>query len=106
MLPTTYDPNSAQEQPVALPSAPLVQLADNVSLQPPLSRRGNGPGVIVFLPPAESIQKSANPRSLDPEPQQKWAEEGYAVVARSGNDGWSVEDTISKGLGALKELDA
>lgn len=106
MPPTSYDPSSPDEQPVQLPSQPLVRLAPNVMLQPPLTRRGTGPGLIIFLPSQNAIQTSTrNKRPLDPEPQMKWAEEGLAVVARTSpsdsNSGWSVEDTLKEGQKAL-----
>ena len=44
-------------------------------LQPPLSRRGRGPGLILLLDPYHG-----SPKTLDPPPLQKWAEEGYAVA--------------------------
>lgn len=99
-----------------LPSAPSVPLAPNVSLQPPLSRRGHGPGIIIIdpdyklpdlpsaLPPSETI---------DPPPQYKWAEEGFAVVRVSirmdaGPGGWDVQSALGKAteaLGILEECD-
>ena len=81
-FPTSYDPNHPDEAPLALPSAPRVPLhpsAPYIELQPPLSRRGHGPGVLVFLAPhpPDGTRKA---ETLDPEPVMKWAEEGYAVV--------------------------
>ena len=66
-----------EETPVPLPSAASVQLAPNLTLQPPLTRRGHGPGLIILLPNTIYHLES---ESLDPKPLQKWAEEGYAVV--------------------------
>lgn len=66
------------ETPVPLPSAALIQLSPDVILQPPLSRRGYGPGLIILASRDVSLEKG--PNSLDPPPLQKWAEEGYAVV--------------------------
>jgi carboxymethylenebutenolidase len=101
---TSYDPLSSDEQPVPLPSAPLVVLRDNIVLQPPLSRHGSGPGVIVFLPQLDHT--NANPtKSLDPEPVSKWAEEGFAVVGVTASDGLSVGDALKLGLDALQALD-
>ncbi|KIK65649.1 hypothetical protein GYMLUDRAFT_158931 [Collybiopsis luxurians FD-317 M1] len=108
MAPLSYDPNSPEEQNVALPSAPLTALSYNACLQPPLTRRGTGPGMIIFLPPASAFQPNTE-KTLDPEPVQKWAEEGFAVVGvTTGDDGWSVEEALVKALEALlslKELD-
>lgn len=83
--PTFYDPNSPNEQAPPLPSAPLQRVSDTISLQPPLSRRGYGPGLIVLLP--EHVEPSSRPKKpLDPEPVQKWAEEGLAVVGVTVTD--------------------
>ncbi|KAI0475615.1 carboxymethylenebutenolidase [Xylariaceae sp. FL0804] len=140
----------------ALPSAPLVPLAPNATLQPPLTRRGHGPGLILITPPERSHGDIAPPsaaaatgeeaeaqqtggdddttqqQTLDPAPQKKWAEEGYAVVrvvlgrdrdrdredsdkpeshSSGGGTGnpaaeevWSVADVLSRATGALKRL--
>jgi carboxymethylenebutenolidase len=83
MPPECYDPASPDEMPVPLPCAPRENLPIlGATLQPPLTRRGHGPGLIVFLPLDEALGPPAK-RSLDPQPQMKWAEEGYAVVAVS-----------------------
>jgi carboxymethylenebutenolidase len=60
-------------------SAKAVSLASNVRLQTPLSRRGKGPGLLIFVP-AEYNGTGDSSKTLDPEPLQKWAEEGFAVV--------------------------
>lgn len=106
MAPTHYDPSSPDEQVVALPSAPLVALAANAVLQPPLSRRGTGPGLIALLPPATAFTaRTRVEKALDPEPVQKWAEEGFAVVGvTTSKSGWSVSDAFKKGIDALLEL--
>lgn len=110
MLPLTYDSSSPAEQPVALPSAPRTTLSDNAVLQLPLTRRGTGPGMILFLPaPVDLNPRTHNNQCLDPEPIQKWAEEGFAVVAVTlAQSGWSLEEALIKGIDALlaaKELD-
>ncbi|KAL1982583.1 hypothetical protein VTN96DRAFT_1169 [Rasamsonia emersonii] len=90
------------ETPVPLPSAAAVTLAPNITLQPPLSRRGHGPGLLLVLPADYEEYKSRN-ETLDPDPRQKWAEEGYAVVQITGHD----EDlaiAFKRGLDALVEL--
>ncbi|OJJ73407.1 hypothetical protein ASPBRDRAFT_148991 [Aspergillus brasiliensis CBS 101740] len=63
----------------SLPSAPRKDLGDNIVLQPPLSRCGHGPGLILIRPANVAECQSKN-TSLDPEPLQKWAEESYAVA--------------------------
>lgn len=99
--PTFYDPQSLDEQPVPLPDAALIRITADIVLQPPLSRRGTGPGIIIFLPdPANLVladQSTAKP--LDPDPITKWAEEGFAVVAISGTS----SDQVASAAKALKE---
>ncbi|KAL7914943.1 hypothetical protein GGI35DRAFT_474648 [Trichoderma velutinum] len=82
--PTAYDPTSPSESAPPLPSAPSSALPDPFSvLQPPLSRRGSGPGLILVLPSPSTIPPlgPGTEKPLDPEPLLKWAEEGFAVVA-------------------------
>ncbi|KAF8076003.1 NTF2-like protein [Lyophyllum atratum] len=102
----SYDPNSPGEQPVALPSSPLVVLSETEVLQPPLTRRGTGPGIILVLPHFENLTlriKGAAP--LDPEPIQKWAEEGFAVAAiTQGSSDWSFEQSLKRSIDALLDL--
>ncbi|KAF7587452.1 hypothetical protein BBP40_007223 [Aspergillus hancockii] len=62
-----------------LPSAPQVSLGQHILLQPPLSRCGYGPGLMIVRPQSYTKCQGKN-TSLDPEPVQKWAEESYAVV--------------------------
>lgn len=72
------DSNSQKEEKeVALPAAEIVELGNGISLQPPLSRKGHGPGLIVIVP-AGSHQQHITSDLLPP--LQKWAEEGFAVV--------------------------
>ena len=99
--PTSYDPQSLDEQPVHLPNAGLIQISSDIVLQPPLSRRGTGPGIIIFLPDSAHLvladQSAAKP--LDPDPITKWAEEGFAVVAITGTS----SDEVPSAAKALKE---
>ncbi|KAJ3841241.1 hypothetical protein F5878DRAFT_27185 [Lentinula raphanica] len=108
MSPSSYDPTSPDEQEITLPSAARITLGSNASLQPPLTRRGTGPGMIAFLPPS-SVYVPNREQTLDPEPVQKWAEEGFAVLGITcDGKGWSVKDSLTKGIDALlslKELD-
>lgn len=50
-----------------------------VVLQPPLSRCGQGPPLILIRPSRYSHCQQHN-ASLDPEPVKKWAEESFAVA--------------------------
>lgn len=63
----------------SLPNAPIIELGNGVTLQPPLSRCGRGPGLIIVRPSSHAGCQSKN-NSLDPAPLTKWAEESYAVV--------------------------
>ncbi|KAL1859902.1 acetylcholinesterase activity protein [Paecilomyces lecythidis] len=97
------------EDAVPLPSAPRAVLAPNAILQPPLSRRGHGPGLILVIPASYGAYGKNN-ETLDPEPVQKWAEEGYAVVevafdiALSG-DSTAVDGVIKNALYGLHSFD-
>lgn len=72
-----------------LPHPALTTLLPGISLLPPLSRRGVGPGIIVLTSACQ------DPLAIEngvPWPLLKWAEEGYAVVeiqahTLSGDDG-------------------
>jgi carboxymethylenebutenolidase len=106
--PISYDPQSLEEQPVPLPNAALIQISSDIVLQPPLSRRGTGPGIIIFLPDSTHLvladQSAAKP--LDPDPITKWAEEGFAVVAITGTSSNEVPSTAQALKEALKALQA
>ncbi|KAJ4492812.1 hypothetical protein C8J55DRAFT_215660 [Lentinula edodes] len=104
MAPLCYDPDSLDELEVALPSSPLITLSSNACLQPPLTRRGTGPGMIAFLPPSSAYKPNIE-NTLDPEPVQKWAEEGFAVVGVTSGEGWSIEEALTKGVEALLSLE-
>ncbi|KAI1169455.1 hypothetical protein F4777DRAFT_228483 [Nemania sp. FL0916] len=116
--------DNEEETPVPLPSAPIITLSANATLQPPLTRRGHGPGLIITLsedllrpvnePPTEdgSESDSRSPKTLDPPPQKKWAEEGYAVVQLSFGDGtqgkedeWNIGTALEKAIEALTNLE-
>ena len=90
MPPKVYDPNSPDEVPAPLPSSPLIELNRNIVIQPPLTHRGTGPGLIIFLPDPSKLGPNTEAKVLDPEPVMKWAEEGFAVagvtVSESGPD--------------------
>ncbi|RHZ62584.1 uncharacterized protein CDV56_109072 [Aspergillus thermomutatus] len=92
----------------SLPYAPRVELDPRVVLQPPLSRCGHGPGLILIRPShfAECQEKN---KSLDPEPLQKWAEESYAIVqisvdAESSGDEACVLDFVKTAIERLISL--
>ncbi|KAL1639982.1 hypothetical protein SLS58_007408 [Diplodia intermedia] len=63
---------------VPLPSTPPRPIAPNIVLQPPLSRRGTGPGLVLVV--GAHLPLGGGDATLDPPPLLKWAEEGFAVV--------------------------
>jgi carboxymethylenebutenolidase len=74
-----------------------------ITLQPPLSNRGHGPGLILIVPEEYHKYEFMN-KSLDPEPLQKWAEEGYAVLQITVNARAS-SLPLEEALDALNSLD-
>lgn len=88
-----------------------VKLAENVLLQPPLTRRGEGPGLVLLrhldqdVSSAGESEKDASVKTtLDPEPLQKWAEEGFAVVQIRSNTGELLRKGLDLAFKALREL--
>ena len=69
---------NGHEEPTPLPSAKPFDVSDDVTIQPPLSRRGHGPALILLVP--QGIDAGGSDKTLDPPPLQKWAEEGFAVA--------------------------
>jgi len=98
-----------EEVPVPLPSAATIQISPNVRIQPPLTRRGKGPGLVIFVPNELDLVEGSH--SLDPPPLQKWGEEGYAVLEfkidiANKNLVFSPEDDqdFAKGMTAIYDL--
>ncbi|KAJ5823717.1 hypothetical protein N7447_006057 [Penicillium robsamsonii] len=60
------------------PSA-QVELSPYVTIQPPLSRCGHGPGLILIRPLCYATCQQQN-KTLDPEPLKKWSEESFTVA--------------------------
>lgn len=56
---------------------PLSDDSDHFRYQAPLSRCGTGPGLIIIVD--ADVDLRAHPKTLDPPPLEKWAEESYAV---------------------------
>lgn len=91
-----------------LPNAPTVEVAPGVLLQPPLSRCGRGPGLLLVRAAAHA-QCQADNQSLDPEPLQKWAEESFAVAqitldAESSKSRAALTDLVRSAEQALSGL--
>ncbi|KAJ4412568.1 hypothetical protein N0V85_003661 [Neurospora sp. IMI 360204] len=111
---------------MSLPNAQPIIISPEITIQPPLTRRGTGPGLILAVPPAKQVEsenrfilkygpKNGNEdhsqKTLDPEPLKKWAEEGYAVVqvtcneiSRTGRFGELVGTAITE-LGKVNECE-
>ena len=64
--------------PSILPSAKPIPFGP-IIIQPPLTRSGSGPGLFILRPAGFADWQGQN-QTLDPEPLQKWAEEGFAVA--------------------------
>lgn len=90
-----------EEMPVPLPCAPHFNARPNIVIQPPLSRRGVGPGLVILV--EEHMPLAKHEKTLDPPPLLKWAEEGYAVAQIMVSDS-SFEDDLRDALLALRSL--
>ncbi|KAJ5679920.1 hypothetical protein N7462_008164 [Penicillium macrosclerotiorum] len=85
-----------------------IELGPDMILQPPLSRCGCGPGLILVRPSAYSGYQQLN-KSLDPEPLLKWAEESFAVVQitlDAGQDLTELRKAITQAREGLTSLPA
>lgn len=118
---SSFNMTDREESPVPLPSAPVIHLAGNATLQPPLTRRGHGPGLIIIVSGDPNVPQEQpgsghgsdvrDPKTLDPLPQKKWAEEGYAVVqlifgdVEPGKEEWDIETAFDKAIDALTTLE-
>jgi hypothetical protein len=92
------------QPPEPLPTPQLKAVRPGVSLLPPLSRRGRGPGLVVLTPTSEDPLKIEDGV---PSVLIKWAEEGYTVVqidASAFEDGNSV-DILREALGTIHQCD-
>ncbi|CAD0045546.1 unnamed protein product [Aureobasidium pullulans] len=95
---------SAVEKPLPLPSAPVINVSPLVVIQPPLSRIGKGPALIILIDQESASKPTAD--SIDPPPLQKWAEESF-VVARIDLSKLPTKDfkaTFSNTIDAVKQL--
>ncbi|THX90313.1 hypothetical protein D6D05_00499 [Aureobasidium pullulans] len=95
---------SAVEKPLPLPSAPVINVSPLVVIQPPLSRIGKGPALIILIDQESASKPTAD--SIDPPPLQKWAEESF-VVARIDLSKLPTKDfeaTLSNTIDAVKQL--
>ncbi|KAF9890676.1 hypothetical protein FE257_005542 [Aspergillus nanangensis] len=70
--------STTDNPPTPLPVPQAKQLEPGLSLLPPLSRRGYGPGMIVVVP--DDAPQAISIDDGVPAPALKWAEESYTVV--------------------------
>lgn len=90
------------QPPKALPQADRKEVSQGITLLPPLSRRGNGPGLIVLVAEASDvlIHEGGVPSQLN-----KWAEEGF-TVAQIDKSAWGEGKTpLADAIAALKSCD-
>ncbi|KAM0547824.1 hypothetical protein ACHAPJ_010170 [Fusarium lateritium] len=90
--------------PKPLPTPQLKVIRPGISLLPPLSRRGHGPGLIVITPDSQDPLKI---QDGVPSVLVKWAEEGYTVVQieLSVFEETNSQPVIREALQALLECD-
>ena len=95
-----------EEQAVSLPSAKSFSPYTNVTIQPPLTRHGSGPALLLLLP--NDIDLRTSSKTLDPPPLQKWAEEGFAVaeIRLGSDDEESFLVYLDEALQALTKMDS
>ncbi|RGP76939.1 carboxymethylenebutenolidase [Fusarium longipes] len=105
---TIYKPISMfadiTQPPKPLPAPQLHEVRPGVSLLPPLSRRGHGPGLVVLTSTSDNLLKIEDGV---PSVLIKWAEEGYTVVQiddtvfENGDSG----DVVREAVKAMHECD-
>ncbi|KAK6379086.1 hypothetical protein LTS17_006790 [Exophiala oligosperma] len=98
------------EPPVTLPTAELSKVGEHISLLPPLSRRGKGPGLILVLPQNTPAYPEGGTVCVNqtPPPLLKWAEEGFAVVEvrePAFKSASGAQEAIAKAVAALERCD-
>ncbi|KAK0620664.1 carboxymethylenebutenolidase [Immersiella caudata] len=87
----------------SLPNAAPLQVTPKITIQPPLSRRGTGPGLVLIV--SSDLNLSSHEKTLDPPPLQKWAEESYAVAQIAiGRDASGLSGQIGVALAELQKL--
>jgi carboxymethylenebutenolidase len=95
------------QPPAPLPSAKLQVLKPGLSLQPPLTRLGSGPGLILITTPG-TYDEQVTQRDDAPTAVLKWAEEGYAVFQISAEAFGSskIEAVLEESFRAFGQCDA
>ncbi|KAL1847976.1 hypothetical protein VTK73DRAFT_10221 [Phialemonium thermophilum] len=90
--------NDISKPPPPLPSIQFQELGPGIALLLPLSRRGQGPGLIILVPGGEEQLTIADGV---PSPLIKWAEEGYAVVEIQQRALEAVDAALKKAVESL-----
>jgi hypothetical protein len=81
------------------------QMHPNIKIQKPLTRRANGPGLVIILSEDYVALEKCDPnKPLDPEPTQKWAEEGFAVAELRIRPPESFEERFAECIQRLRGL--
>ncbi|KAG9570211.1 NTF2-like protein, partial [Aureobasidium melanogenum] len=94
---------SETDKSLSLPSAPAISVSPAVTVQPPLSRAGKGPALIILVD--QEAAKTASTDSIDPPPLQKWAEESFVVAQVDLNKlQKSFEDSLSDTISFIENL--
>jgi carboxymethylenebutenolidase len=88
--------------PPALPTTNLTSVSSGVSLLPPLSRIGTGPGIIILTPDSE---ENLVIKDGVPSPLRKWGEEGYTVVEIQEKAIKSNKDVLKNAIVALSQCE-
>jgi carboxymethylenebutenolidase len=94
------------EDQLPLPSAPAIEVSSSVTIQPPLSRCGKGPTLVILVDEESAYDGPTS--SIDPPPLQKWAEESYAVgqinISRLSFSGDEFGVTLAETIKAIQRL--
>jgi carboxymethylenebutenolidase len=95
------------QAPAPLPSAKLQILKPGLSLQPPLTRLGTGPGLVLLTTP-EVYDEKLLQRDDAPTAVLKWAEEGYAVfqVSAEAVETSEIGAVLKQAFDAFEQCDA
>ncbi|KAG9604413.1 NTF2-like protein, partial [Aureobasidium melanogenum] len=94
---------SETDKPLSLPSAPAINVSTALTVQPPLSRAGKGPALILLID--QEAAKNASTDSIDPPPMQKWAEESFVVAQVDLSKlQKSFEDSLSDTISFIRDL--
>ncbi|KAL2264211.1 hypothetical protein VTK26DRAFT_487 [Humicola hyalothermophila] len=85
------------------PATACRHVTPTISIQPPLTRRGSGPGLVLVV--SATLDLRRHEKTLDPPPLKKWAEEGYAVAQILVGDGASsFADQLAIAMSELEKL--